>query len=90
MFYEKIDGKECNTAKRVTITTEFKKFKDVLFYKKNISHKMKRIQGKKHQLGTYEIDRISLSGFDDKRYILVDGIYTLSHFHKNSVTSYNN
>ena len=46
---------------------------------------MKRIQSKKHKLGTYEIDKISLSCFDDKIYVLDDGIYTLSHFHKNSV-----
>ena len=38
----------------------------------------------------YEIDKISLSCFDDKRYVLDDGIYTLSYFHKNSVTSYDN
>ena len=30
---KKIDGKECNTTKRVSIATEFKKFKDVLFNK---------------------------------------------------------
>ena len=46
---------------------------------------MKRIQSKKHKLGTYEIDKISLSCFDDKRYVLDDGIYPLSYFHKNSV-----
>ena len=51
---------------------------------------MKRIQSKKHKLGTYEIDKMSLSCFDDKRYVLVEGIYTLSYFHKNSVTNYNN
>ena len=51
---------------------------------------MKRIQSKKHKLGTYENDKISLSCFDDKRYLLDDGIYTLSYFHKTSVTSYNN
>ena len=51
---------------------------------------MKRIQSKKHQFGTYEIDKIYLSCFDDKRYVLDAGIYTLSYFHKNSVTSYNN
>ena len=28
---------------------------------------MNRIQSKKHKLGTYEIDKISLSFFDDKR-----------------------
>ena len=50
-------------------------------------HKMKRIQSKKHKLGTYEIDKISLSCFDDKRYVLDDRIYTSSYFHKNSVTS---
>ena len=40
---KKIDGKECNTAKGVSIATEFDKFKDVLFNEKIIRHKMKRI-----------------------------------------------
>ena len=84
---KKTDGKEYNTAKGVSIATEFKKFKDVLFNEKNIRHKMKRIQSKKHKLGTYEIDKISLSCFDDKRYASDDGIYTLAYFHKDSVTS---
>ena len=53
-------------------------------------HKMKRIQIKKHKLETYEIDKISLSCFDDKRYVLDDGIHTFSYFHKNSVKSCNN
>ena len=30
---KKIDGKEYNTTKGVSITTEFDKFKDVLFHK---------------------------------------------------------
>ena len=50
---------------------------------------MKRIQSNKHKLGTYEIDKISLSCFDDIRYVLDDGIHTLACFHKNSVTSCN-
>ena len=50
---------------------------------------MKRIQSKKHKLGTYEIGKISLSCFDNKRYVLDDGIYTLAYFHKNSVTNCN-
>ena len=74
---KEIDGKECNAAKGVSIATEFDKFKDVIFNEKNIRHKMKRIQSKKHKLGTYEIDKISLSCFDDKRYVLDDGIYAL-------------
>ena len=50
-----IDGKESNTAKRVNIATEFNEFKDSLFNKKIIRHKMRRIQSKKHKMGTYEI-----------------------------------
>ena len=84
---KKIDGKECNTAKGVNIATEFNKFKDVLFNEKITRHKMKRIQSKKHKLGTYEIDKISLSCFDDKRYMLDDGIYMVAYFRKDSVTS---
>ena len=48
---------------------------------------MKRIQSKKHKLGTYEIDKISLSCFEDKRYVLDDGIRTLAYFNKDSVRS---
>ena len=51
---------------------------------------MKRIQSKKHKLGTHEIDKISLSCFDNKRYVLDDRICTLVYFHKNSVTSCKN
>ena len=74
----------------MSIATEFTKFKDVLFNKKIVRHKMKKIQSKKHKLRTYEIDKVSLSCFDDKRCVLDYGIYTLSYFHKNSVTSCNN
>ena len=89
MYSIKNDDKEHKTAKGVSIATQFNKFKNVLFNKKIIRHKMKRIQSKKHKLGTYEVDKISLSCFDEKRYVL-DGIYTLSYFHKNSFTSCNN
>ena len=78
----KIDGSEPSTTKGVNIATEFNEFKDVLFNKKIIRHKMKRMQAKKHKIGTYEIDKISLSCFDDKRYVLDDGVNTLAYFHK--------
>ena len=56
----------------------------IFFNEKIIRHKMKRIQAKKHKLGTYEIDKISLSCFDDKGYVLDDGVHTLAYFHKYS------
>ena len=57
---KKNDGKEYNTAKGVSIATGYDKLKDALFKENIIRHKMKRIQSKKHELGTYEIDKISL------------------------------
>ena len=77
-----IDDKEFNTAKGINIATEINEFKDTLFNKKVIKHKIKRIQSKKHKIGTYEINKISLSCFDDKRFVLDDGIPTLAYFHK--------
>ena len=64
-----------------------------MFYlmKKLLDIKWKEFKVKNiHKLGTYEIDKISLSGLDDKRCVLDDGIYTLSYFHKNSIKSCNN
>ena len=68
--------------KKEGILIEFNEFKDALFNKKVLRHKMRRIQGKKHKMGTYEINKISLSCFDDKRFVLNDGIHTLAYFHK--------
>ena len=84
---KKIDNKESNTAKGVNIIKEFNEFKDVLFNKKIIRLKMRRLQSKKHKLGTCGIDKLSLSCFNDKRYVLDDAIHTLAYFHKDSVTN---
>ena len=45
------DGKESDTEKVVNIATEFNEFKDTLFNKKIIRHKMRRTQGKKTKNG---------------------------------------
>ena len=51
------DDEEVNTAKGVNTATEFNKFRDTLFNKNIIRHKMKRIPSKKHKLGTYQINK---------------------------------
>ena len=68
----------------MNISTEFNEFKDTLFNKKVLRHKLRRTQAKKHKVGTYEIYKISLSVF---KFILNDGIHTLAYFHKD-VDSY--
>ena len=54
----------------------------LLLNKKIIRHIIKRIKSKKHQIGTYGINKISLSCFDDKKFVLGDSIHILSYFHK--------
>ena len=43
---------------------------------------MKRIQSRLHKIGTYNVCKIYLPYFDDKRYILDDGINSLAYFHR--------
>ena len=38
---------------------------------------LKRIFNEKHKVGTYDLNKISLSCFDDKRFVLGDGINSL-------------
>ena len=46
----KIDGKECNPAKGVSIATEFNKFKDLLFGKRNYQTQNEKNSKQKHNL----------------------------------------
>ena len=55
-------------AKGVNTATEFNEFKDTIFNKKVLRHKTRGIQGKKQNMGTYEMNKIQLSVFDDKRF----------------------
>ena len=52
-------------------------------------HNMKKIQSKLHRIGTYDVCRISLSCFHDKRYILDNGINSLAYFHKDAKSQQN-
>ena len=45
---------------------------------------MKRIQSKFLRTETYDVCKISLSCFDDKRYVLDDGVNTFACFHKDA------
>ena len=42
---------------------------------------MKKIQSQLHEIGTYDVFKILLNCFDDKKYVLDDGINTLVLFH---------
>ena len=57
-------------------------FNNTLFNRKTLRHQMSGIRSKKHELVTYIGNKKSISCFDDKRYILSDGIITLPYGHK--------
>ena len=61
---------------------EFQEFHDTLFQKKILRHQMRGIKSKNHNLGTCKTNKTSLSCFDDKRYILRNGIETFAYGHK--------
>ena len=52
-----------------------------LFSDEQIRHKMKTIRSQKYQISSFEINKISLSCFDDKRYIERNGISSRAYGH---------
>ena len=60
-----------------------KNYKDCLLNRKQMLHSMRTIKSECQQIGSYQLNKISLSCFDDKRYILEDGITSYAYGHKN-------
>ena len=56
-------------------------YKNTLLNEEQMRHKMRTIRSVKHKLQSFEINKISLSCFDDKRYILNDGINSYAYGH---------
>jgi len=57
-------------------------YKDVLFNNKIMHHQMNTIRSESHQIHSIHLNKVSLSPYDDKRYLLDDGItsYAYGHF----------
>ena len=55
--------------RNVVATISHNVCKDFLLNEKCLRHSMNRIQSKNHRIGTYDINKISLSCFDEKMYI---------------------
>ena len=84
--YVKDNHKEERTAKGIKKNVikndiNHENYRQTLFSEEQIHHKMKTIRSKNHQLGSYEINKVSLSCFDDKRYILENGIDSYAYGH---------
>ena len=80
-----VDDEEKVRAKSVNKKLKHSEFFYVLFGKKIVRHNMKRIQAKHHRLGTYDVCKVSLSYFDDKKHVLGNGVDTFAYLHKGIV-----
>ena len=78
-------GKTAKGIKKNVIKRNIKHedYKDTLSNTKQMYHKMKTIRSQNHELSSYEINKVSFSCFDDKRYIDEDGKKSYAYGHKN-------
>ena len=74
---------EINKAQGVNLKLKHKQYVDILINKKILRHKMKRTLNEKHNIGSYVINKISLSCYDDKIFTLDDEINSLAYGHEN-------
>ncbi|KAF4529670.1 hypothetical protein B566_EDAN017511 [Ephemera danica] len=87
MYSFQVGGRDVKRAKGVKRTALAKKisfvhYKRCLKKHKTLMTQFRLIRSEKHRLYSMEQHKIALSAFDDKRYILPDGVHTLAHGHK--------
>ena len=91
--YVKEGGKNEKTAKGIKKCVIRKdiihqNYKDTLLNRKQMYQTMNIIRSNNHQLGSFELNKVSFSCFDDKRYIHNDGITSYAHGHYITRQSY--
>ena len=79
--------KNNKTAKGVNkdvIKNEIKQsdYLNLLLNNQTMYYQMRSIRSELHQISSYHLNKVSLSPFDDKRYILDDGITSYAYGHK--------
>ena len=86
MYSLKRKNEEMKKAKGVTKNVSkkdlsYQDYRDCLIEEKKFMHTMLTIQSFKHQLYTIKQNKVSLSPYDDKRYLLDDGVSSLPYGH---------
>lgn len=80
--YFKAKGKKKNIIKK---QIRFNHYKNVLFNKDHHKHKINIIRSMSHDVSTLEVNKVSLSCYDDKRYALKYGVSTLAYGHHSAI-----
>jgi len=75
------EHKKAKGVKKNVVKKEIKHrdYLDVLFNQKIMHHQMNTLRSESHQINSYHLNKVSLSPYDDKRYLLDDGITSLSY-----------
>ena len=68
---EKVKGMKKNVVKKDIIHQDYV---DCLFEERKFMHTMQTIRSFKHQLYTIKQNKVFLSPYDDKRYLMDDGV----------------
>ena len=84
--YVKDNEKGGKTAKGIkkniiNSTIRHEDYKTTLINDEQMRHKMKTIRSQRHQIGSYEINKVLLSCFDDKWYIHRNGKSSYAYGH---------
>ena len=82
--YVDINNKTAKGVEKNVIKKEIKhtNYRNVLFHNEKMHHQMCSIRSEFHQISSYHLNKVSLSPFDDKRYILSDGITSYAYGNK--------
>ena len=75
------NNKGGKTAKGIKKDINHINYKETLLNNQQMYHKMKTIRSNCHEIRSYEINKVSLSCFDDKHYLLDDGIKSYAYGH---------
>jgi hypothetical protein len=89
---KEIEKKTAKGVVKSVIKKELKHetYKNILESSGKMYSKMKVIRSNKHQLYTMEINKVSLSAYDDKRWIKGDGVSSYAYGHCEISKEYNN
>ena len=80
--YEKyLENKTAKGVKKNVIRREINHsdYPDTLFNNMKMHHQMRSIRSDLQQISSYQLNKVSLSSFDDKRYILSNGISSYAY-----------
>ena len=80
-----MESKKCKGINKVVTKNDiaFKDYKDVLFNQTVQMRKMNVIRSYRHEVYTETVNKVALSGNDDKRFVLLDRVRTMAYGHHN-------